>query len=84
MSKFKRVYSIVRKSEFTNKYVGKHCIEEYREIVNKEGEKITQGLGLKGIVKEIRTNNFTNDLVAVFDTNKEFKSCELKWVKDIQ
>jgi hypothetical protein len=44
MSKFKKVYSTVRKSELINKYVGKHCIEEYREIVNKNGEKITQGL----------------------------------------
>ena len=84
MSKFKKVYSTVRNPELTNKYVGKHCIEEYREIVNEKGEKITQGLGLKGIVKEIRINNFTNDLVAVFDTNEEFKSCNLKWVNVIE
>jgi hypothetical protein len=77
------VYSKVKESEIIDKYIGKYCVEEYREIVNVKGERITQGLGLKGIVKKIVINNFTNELVAVFDTNEEFKACSLKWVNVI-
>jgi len=77
------VYSKVKESEIIDKYIGKYCVEEFREVVNVKGEKIAQGLGLKGIVKKIVIHNFTNELVAVFETNEEYKACSLKWINII-
>lgn len=61
-------------------YIGKECIENYRYVVDKYGDTIKQGLGLKGVVKDIWRNRYTGVLVAEFNISTQFRFCELKHI----
>lgn len=60
--------------------VGDYAFERYRMVYNKDGNKIKQGMGLRGIVENILIHKFTKEKIVEFRNRGQYRFCQLKWV----